>query len=308
MGFVNLDIDLLRTFVTAVEAGSFAQAGRIVGRTPSAVSVQIDRLEQMTGHQLFARQGRKNELTAAGERIFSHARRMLALNDETVKTLDIGQESEEIRLGIPEELADACLPRILSRFALERPNTLVHVKSDRSTAMLSALDRGELDIAIAFGQEERREAVRIGNLPMNWIGNSHHEGRRILDPVPLVLFCPPSIFRTAALEVLDRAALTWRIVVESPNLLAQLAAVKAGLGISVRCLTGNSTEIVALGPEDGLPSLGTVPLTLHLGFRCSPPAAALRDFGRQVAEETAHYIEYRLPKNNGMREGGIYTE
>ncbi len=277
MGFVNLDIDLLRTFVIAVEAGSFAQAGRIVGRTPSAVSLQINRLEQLTGHQLFARQGRRYELTAAGERIFSYARRMLALNDETVKALEIAQEPDEIRLGIPEELADECLPRILSRFALEKPETLVQVQSDRSIAMLSALDRGELDIAIAFGHEERRQATRLANLPMNWIGNSHHDGPRILNPVPLILFSPPCVFRTAALEVLDRAGLAWKIVVESSNLLAQSAAVRAGLGISVRSLRGTPTDLVALGPEDGLPSLGTVPLTLHLGFRCSPAVAALRD-------------------------------
>jgi DNA-binding transcriptional LysR family regulator len=277
MGFINLDIDLLRTFVTAVEAGSFAQAGRIVGRTPSAVSLQINRLEQLTSQQLFTRQGRRHELTAAGERIFSYARRMLALNDETVKALEIAQESEEIRIGIPEELANACLPRILIRFALEKPETLIQVQSDRSTAMLSALDRGELDIALAFGHEERREATRVANLPMTWIGNSHHDGRRILNPVPLVLFSPPCVFRTAALEVLDRAGLAWKIVVESSNLLAQSAAVEAGLGISVRSLPGSPADLVALGLEDGLPSLGTVPLTLHVGFRCSPPVAALRD-------------------------------
>lgn len=277
MGFVNLDIDLLRTFVTAVEAGSFAQAGRIVGRTPSAVSLQINRLGQLTGQRLFTRQGRRYELTAAGERIFSYARRMLALNDETVKTLEIAQESEEIRIGIPEELANACLPRILIRFALEKPETLIQVQSDRSTAMLSALDRGELDIALAFGHEERREATRVANLPMTWIGNSHHDGLRTLNPVPLVLFSPPCVFRTAALEVLDRAGFAWKVVVESSNSLAQSAAVKAGLGISVRSLPGTPADLVALGLEDGLPSLGTVPLTLHVGFCCSPPVAALRD-------------------------------
>lgn len=278
MGFVNLDIDLLRTFVTAVDAGSFVQAGRIVGRTPSAVSLQIDRLEQLTGQQLFARQGRKYPLTAAGERMFSHARRMLALNDETVKALEIAQESSEVaRLGIPEELADSCLLRILSRFALVRPEALVHVQMDRSVAMLSALDRGELDIVIVFGHEERREAMRVANLPMNWISNAHNDGSCPPNPVPLVLFAMPCVLRTAALEALDRAALAWKIVFESPNLLAQMAAVKAGLGISVRSLPGITTDLVALGPGDGLPQLGTVPLTLHLGFHRSPPVAALRD-------------------------------
>jgi DNA-binding transcriptional LysR family regulator len=277
MGFVNLDIDLLRTFVTAVEAGSFAQAGRIVGRTPSAVSLQIDRLEQLTGHELFARQGRKYVLTAAGERVFSHARRMLALNDETVKALEIAQKSAVARLGIPEELADTCLPRILSRFALERPEAKVQVQTDRGTAMLSALDRGELDIAIVFGHEQRREAMRVANLPMTWIANANHDGPCMRHPVPLVLFDAPCVFRTSALEVLDRAALPWEIVFESPNLLGQLAAVKAGLGISVRSLPGATTDFTVLGTEDGLPSLGTVPLTLHLGFRPSPLVAALRE-------------------------------
>jgi DNA-binding transcriptional LysR family regulator len=154
---------------------------------------------------------------------------------------------------------------------------MVQVQTDRSTAMLSALDQGELDIAMVFGHEERREAMRVANLPMTWIANAHHDGPCMRNPVPLVLFDAPCVFRTAALEVLDRAALPWKIVFESPNLLGQLAAVKAGLGISVRSLPGATTDFTVLGTEDGLPSLGTVPLTLHLGFHPSPPVAALWD-------------------------------
>lgn len=277
MGFVNLDIDLLRTFVTAVEAGSFAQAANIVGRTPSAVSLQIDRLEQLTGEQLFAREGRKFALTSPGEKVFSYARRMLALNDEAVTALEIAQHCEVARLGVPEDLAGGYLPRILGRFALQRPETMVKVQTDRTNVLLGALERGELDIAMVFGQQERREAVRVADLTMNWIGKSHSNGHRLRQPVPLVLFGPPCIFRTVALEALDRSALAWKIALESPNLLGQWAAVKAGLGISVRTLPGIPSELVTLGPEDGLPALGTVTLTLHLGFHSSSAVLALRD-------------------------------
>jgi DNA-binding transcriptional LysR family regulator len=277
MGFVNLEVDLLRTFVSAVEAGSFARAADLVGRTPSAVSLQIDRLEQLCGHALFRRNGRRFLLTAAGEQTLVYARRLLAINDEAVGAFQLGLHKEVVRLGIPEDVASGCLPEVLKQFSAQRPDAYVTVRIGRSTTLVSAVEHGELDLAIVYGNQDRPGVLRAADQPMSWIGGSHQPEHRNHAPVRLVLFGPPCFFRTAALEALDRAALKWDIVFESPNLVGQWAAVKAGLGISVRLLTSIPPDLVALGPKEGLPALGTVPLTLHAARQLSVGAHEFRD-------------------------------
>jgi DNA-binding transcriptional LysR family regulator len=294
MGFVNLEVDLLRTFVTAVEAGSFARAADLVARTPSAVSLQIDRLEQLCGHALFRRDGRRFVLTAAGEKLLVYARRLLTINDEAVGALQVALHTEGVRLGIPEDIASGCLPDALKRFAVQRPGTYVSVRIGRSATLVSAVERGELDLVIVYGNQDRPGALHAADLPIGWIGSSHQREHRNGAPVRLVLFSPPCCFRTAALEALDRAAINWNIVFESPNLLGQWAAVKAGLGISVRLLTSVPPDLVALGPKDGLPALGTVPLTLHAAHQLSAGACDLRDLLlhalRAIAEPQASSV------------------
>src|SRR5215470_9436054 len=103
MGFVNLELDLLRTFVAAVDTSSFARAADLVGRTPSAVSLQMDRLEELCGQPLFRRQGRQFLLTSTGEKLLAYARRLLTVNDETVDDLQLRQHKEVIRLGMGED-------------------------------------------------------------------------------------------------------------------------------------------------------------------------------------------------------------
>lgn len=277
MGFVNLEMDLLRTFVTAVEAGSFARAADLVSRTPSAVSLQIDRLEQLCGHPLFRRDGRKFLLTTAGEKLLVYARRLLAVNDETVEDLQLVQHKDVVRLGMGEDVASGCLPDVLKKFSVQNPDTYVTARIGVSNRLVNAVESGELDLAIAFGNQNRPGAVHPCDQPICWIGKDRQRTQRKNIPVRLVLFSAPCFFRTAAIEALDRAAIKWEVVFESPNLLGQWAAVKAGLGISVRMRATVPPDLVALGTEDGLPELGTVPLTVHSAPQLSAGAVQFRD-------------------------------
>jgi DNA-binding transcriptional LysR family regulator len=277
MGFVNLELDLLRTFVAAVEASSFARAADLVGRTPSAVSLQMDRLEDLCGQPLFRREGRRFLLTSTGEKLLVYARRLLAVNDETVDDLRLGQHKEVIRLGMGEDIASGCLPDVLKRFSLHRPEAYVSVRVGTSARLVNAVESGELDLAIAYGNQDRPGAIHACDQPMCWIGGSHERLRRNDSPVRLVLFAAPCAFRTSALEALDRASLKWEVVFESPNLLGQWAAVKAGLGISIRLFASVPPDLAVLGPEDGLPLLGTIPVTVHLARRSSPGVHDFRE-------------------------------
>lgn len=285
MEFLNLELDLLRTFVISVEACSFARAADRVGRTPSAVSLQIDRLEELCGNQLFRREGRRFLLTPAGEKLLVYARRLLALNDEAVGALQFARHTEIVQLGIPEDIASGCLPGALKRFAAEHPNAHVTVRIGRSVKLLNSVERGDLDLAVVYGNHDSRGGVHAVDVPIGWIGSSQQQGCKTGDPVPLVLFAPPCCFRTAALEALDRVARKWNIVFESPNLVGQWAAVKAGLGISVRLLTSVPSDLVALRPENGLPALGAVPVALHAAHQLSAGARAFQRLLLEILPE-----------------------
>ena len=140
MGFVNLELDLLRTFVAAVETSSFARAADLVGRTRSAVSLQMGRLEDLCGQPLFRREGRRFLLTSTGEKLLVYARRLVAVNDETVDDLQLGQHKQAIRLGMSEDIASACLPDVLKRFSLDRPEAYVSVRVGASAGLVSAVE------------------------------------------------------------------------------------------------------------------------------------------------------------------------
>jgi len=277
VSYVNFEIDLLRTFVLAVEAGNFVSAANAVGRTPSAVSIQMDRLEDLAGQKLFRRRGRSFVLTSAGEQLLAYARRMLALNDETANALRASASIQTIRLGVPEDFARCWLPSVLARFAHLAPGITVEVRTDVSSALLAALNKAELDLAVVFGNHDRAGAKSVATLPAVWVAAPEFRDYRPSGPVPLVLFSAPCVFRSTAIESLERAGLPWRIVLTSPGLSAQWGAVKGGVGISLRAQPFVPLDLITLGKDNGLPALPAAVLTLHQRPGLPAAAAALRD-------------------------------
>ena len=83
-----LDLDLVRSLVLIAEEKSFTRAAERVGRTQSAVSLQVQRLEALVGQTLIARsKGGGVELTPHGEELVERGRALLALNDEIIQSL-----------------------------------------------------------------------------------------------------------------------------------------------------------------------------------------------------------------------------
>ena len=84
MQLANLDIDVLRTLAVAMDLGGFSKAAERLGRSQSAVSLQMRRLEERVGRPLFRREGRRLALTDAGDVVLGYARQILELNDQAV--------------------------------------------------------------------------------------------------------------------------------------------------------------------------------------------------------------------------------
>jgi DNA-binding transcriptional LysR family regulator len=269
---VNLDLDILRTVVTAQRLGGFNRAAEALGRSQSAVSQQIAKLEDQLGLQLFRRQGRTLAPTEAGEALLTYARRMLDLNDETISAVRGAALAGPVRIGLPGDLADPWLASMLGRFKRAHPQVRIEALVDRNRLLLERLDAGALDLVVALNSGARPDAERLGVVRRVWIGAADGEPVRGEDePLPLAAFEAPCFFRTAGVEALDRAGVAWRIAFTSASLHGLWAAVEAGLGVTLRTEVGLPRTLRVL---DDLPPAPDLEVCLHDGGRPASPAAA----------------------------------
>lgn len=289
---LNLEIDVLRTFVTGFELGSFARAAERLGRSPSAISAQLSKLEERIGQPLTRKAGRGLALTEAGESLLGYARRILELNDEAVERLRGAEVAGWVRLGLPQDFAELWLPSVLARFARAHPKVQVEVRTERNARLVERAVTGELDLALAWGDGAGApHAEKLAQLDLVWIGRPgfvRPEG----EPLPLVAFEPPCVFRDAGLAALDAAGVPWRVAFTSPSLAGLWAGAEAGLGVALRTRIGVPRALVGLDPVGaGLPSLPTLALALHRAEAEPPPAAArLAEILRETVSDAASSV------------------
>lgn len=229
---VNLDLDLLRAFVTVVETGSFTRAALLLGRTQPAVSLQIRRLEDQLRSPLLDRAGKGVALTTEGAALLSRARHLLRVNDEIVATLGDGDLEGEVRFGAPEDVATMHLPNILGAFARSHPRIKLSVTCDYTANLLDQMSRGMLDLALIKREPVGPElGVRVWSEPLVWVAVDASIVE--LSPLPLIIAPAPDIYRKRALGALEAAGLPFRASFTSPSLADQMAALRAGLGVGV---------------------------------------------------------------------------
>ena len=110
----------VRTLITAQQLGGFNRAAKRGGRSQSAVSQQIRKLEEQFGEPLFRKAGRGLALTAAGEVVLGYAQRILDLNDEAVAAVRGVTAQGQVRFGLPGDFAETWLPMALGRLGFGR--------------------------------------------------------------------------------------------------------------------------------------------------------------------------------------------
>ena len=272
---INLDLDLVRTFVTIADTRSFTRTGERLGRTQSAISLQVRRLEDRLGVKLLARDPRRVGLTEAGESFLPKARRLLRVNDEIIAEVT-GEDLEgEVRLGAPEDFATVHLPDILGAFARAHPRVALAVTCDLTLNLLDRLQAGALDLALVKREPLGPDlGVRVWREPLVWVAAD----RGVLKPeapAPLVIAPAPCVYRRRAVAALEARGRTWRAAYTSPSLAGQHAALRAGLGLTVLPREMVPDDLVLLGEADGLPPLEDAEIAL-LKARGGAPRAADR--------------------------------
>ncbi|WP_245615230.1 LysR substrate-binding domain-containing protein [Muricoccus aerilatus] len=259
----GIDPDLLRSFVLVAEGGSVTRTALRVGRTQSAVSMQMRRLEEMLGQPLLLRGPRGLSPTPHGLWLLDRARRLLAMHDEIVNNFRAPEITGRIRLGSPDDYALLWLPEILAGFAEAHPAAEVEVVCLPSSELLRCYEKGDLDITLFSGGNEQpgTPAESLWRGPLRWVGSATRPVH-LLRPVPLVLSHIGCNWRIAATGALGRAEVPWRMAYSSASQTGTHAVVLAGLGITVGLSVALPPGLRLLGPEDGMPDLPELEIAL----------------------------------------------
>jgi DNA-binding transcriptional LysR family regulator len=270
-----LDLDLLRTFIFVADAGSLSQAAIRVHRTQSAVSMQMQRLEELVGKKLLERGGRGVRLTAAGGRMLRQAHKLLRLHDETILEVRGEDLTGLARLGLADDYADAFLPPLIRGFAARYPHVGVEVSCLPTPDLRRSIKSNRLDLAIlTLASNNRYKALRRENLV--WVG-AMNGSAEFINPLPLALSHRETVDRRVALKALKQVGRSYRTAYESGSCSGLIAVVRSGLAIAVLARCSVPKDLRILGEVDGLPPLPNVEIALAAGRVLSPPARRLAE-------------------------------
>jgi DNA-binding transcriptional LysR family regulator len=271
-----LDTTLLQTLVAIADNGGFARAGERVNLSQPTVSQQMRRLEEQVGVALFVRKGRAMALTEEGLSLLRYARRILALSDEALSEIAGVDISGPVRLGAIQDLTEDLLSEVLARFSRSHPRVRLEVTVGNSQELGAGLEAGRLDLALLAGTPSQRTPL-FRREQLVWIGRD--DGLVPPDGViPLVLCAEPCRLRDTAIALLDAGGQPWRLAFSSPSLPGVKAAVRAGLGITLRgtSLLGPGLAVYNGSWAVSLPRPRPKHLNIVLGRSRAPLPAAAR--------------------------------
>jgi len=260
---MDLPADLLRTFIAVQDYGGFTRAAEAVHLTQSAVSMQMRRLEEIVGTNLFSREGRSVRLTSEGETLSRHARQIIKLQDEALSALTQPELKGTVRLGIPDDYV-GFLPPVFNRFSATYPRVRLEIICRQSSEIHELMKREELDLALVTANcgspSTMGTVVRME--PLVWITSSRKAVERE-DPVPLAMFTDKCFVHQAAVRMLEETGRSTRVAYSSPSMAGLIAAVQSGLAVAVVTRISLPEGVRILGPDDGFPIMPPVPLEIH---------------------------------------------
>ncbi|WP_457104276.1 LysR substrate-binding domain-containing protein [Methylobacterium sp. P5_C11] len=258
----SLDIDLLRSFVTVAETGALSRAAERVSRSQAALSMQMKRLENLVAQPLLRRTGRGVSLTVQGERLLRHARRILAAHDDALAELNGQSLNGSLRIGCPDDYAQAFLPTLLRGFARHHPGAAIAVVCAATPRLEKRLQQGGLDLAlVSVPLAAGREMLRREDLV--WVAARDSAGPWP-NPLPLALGDPDTLDHRAARAALDRAGRAYRIAYASGSLSGLLAVVRSAQAVAVLTRSAVPPDLQVLTRDSGLPTLPRIGVTLNL--------------------------------------------
>jgi DNA-binding transcriptional LysR family regulator len=245
---------LLKTFIEIIECGSFTAAAKRVCRSQAAVSMQIKRLEECIGYDLFERTGRGTRPTSSGEMLYDHARRILRDYEEAALAFGAASIEGNISIGLPDDIARTYLPWILSCCLRRFPGLRITAVCESSRQLVAQVGEGQLDLAVVLEGEGVAGGVLLRRERPVWVSKV---GANVdtLNPVPLAIFHTGDVFRKRAVERLEAVGRRSRVVLTSVNFAGIRAAIEAGVAVAVVFRENVEAGWRILAEADGYPPL-----------------------------------------------------
>jgi hypothetical protein len=189
-------------------------------------------------------------------------------------------------MGLPQDLFDDVMPEVMTRFSIRRSGVHLEVRAGRNYCLEEEVRAGRLDVAVAFfpaGSDAH--GTLLASLPMLWLGSKALAKPSGDEPIPLVVFDHPCLFRQTALQALESKGRRWRLSLTTPSLPGVWAALRSGYGISVRPAHPLPSGVRDVGGALGLPRLPAIELRMLAGSELSPAASDLRDIVGEVVRK-----------------------
>lgn len=258
----NLPMDLLRSFVSVAQLNSITKAGELLGRSQPAITLQMQRLEELVDETLLVRNGKNMDLSEAGDRLYEYANQILSLNDLAVSEFSKSAVTGKIRLGIPSEFATVLLPKIVSRFAKAYPNVTLEVNCELSKNLLTKTGKASHDLILALQDDPNaKDSALVKIDPLVWVAGSDMTSQKV-SVVPLIVASQGCIYRNRAIRILDKSKQPWQIVYTNPDLTGIQYAIQEGLGVTVLAKSTVPDNLKILRPSSRFPELGDVGISL----------------------------------------------
>jgi DNA-binding transcriptional LysR family regulator len=275
MSLPALDPELLQAFVAVADQRSFTRAAATLNRTQSAVSMQIKRLEDRLGVELFHRTKANVDLSPSGEGLLGYARRILSLNDEAIARLRERKVEGVVRLGVMDDYGTSVVPPLLASFLAGYP--LIHVEMETGLTSSMPARLGEAhDIVIAMHPAGRGDGEFLCREQAVWATSAEHPVEE-QDPLPVALYPQGCLFRRWAMEALDAAKRRWRLAFVSHSIAAVESIAAQGLAVTVVKSGTFPSRLRRLSERDGLPPLPAADIRLHRAANLSRAGALLAD-------------------------------
>lgn len=286
----DIDTSLLRTFIILAETRNFTRTAEKIGRSQSAASMQIAKLEEILNTRLFQRDKRHVCLTSDGEKLIGDARQMVNLSEALIGRFCEPEVEGEVTFGSPEDFATFHLPSILASFTQSHPRVVLHANCDLTLSLIKDFKRKRYDLIVIKQEPDNLipEAQPLWRERLVWVGAPSLDPARSFkqvaqkhQPLPLILSPSPCVYRARATEALDKAKVPWKVAFTSPSIAGEVAAVRAGLGFAALPRQMVPSDLTPLEQEQGWPKLKDAKICLLARDLHHPAVTALSDYIRE---------------------------
>lgn len=286
----DLEMDLLRSFVAVAAHRNFTRAAEAVGRTQSAVSLQIKRLEEIVEKRLFERTRQSVSITQTGEALLVYANRILAANDAALSHLQRPEAEGLIRIGAPDDYATFMIPPLLSALSREHPRLQFEVTCDNACDLLPQLKQGELDLVVATHRPDAVAGQIARYEPLHWVASPDFTDDPE-EPLSLVLFPVGCVCREIALDALKSIDRSWRITYSTRSIGLMEKALQDGSAVSAMEASVIPSGLRIVEGAAGLPPLPEVVISVHQSNTAETHVSLAADFLlKKLAQKETHAV------------------